>query len=81
MQVFLISKNIASGKINWEKELYQKLFDPNLEIDVQTVFLRSLKLRKKHLIAIDEKGSKYIVKSQTGDLVQPLKSIIYPAHK
>lgn len=81
MQVFLVSKNIASGRINWKRELYQKLFNPNLEIDMQTVFLRSLELSKQQLIAIDERGSKYIVKSQTGDLVQPLKSIIYSANK
>lgn len=81
MQVFLVSKNLASGKINWERELYQKAFDPKMETDVQTIYPKSLKLKEKNVIAIDEKGSKYIVKSQTGDLVIPLKSIIYPAQK
>ncbi len=81
MQVFLISKNVASGKVNWERELYQKAFDPKMETDVQTIYPKSLKLKEKNVIAIDEKGSKYIVKSATGDLVIPLKSIIYPAHK
>lgn len=81
MQVFLLSKNVASGKTNWERELYQKSFDPKLETDIQTVYPKSLKLVEKQLIAIDEKGSKYIVKPQTGDLVIPLKSIIYPARK
>lgn len=81
MQVFLSSKNIASRKTNWERELYQKSFDPKLETDVQTIYPKSLKLKEKNVIAIDEKGSKYIVKSETGDLVIPLKSIIYPASK
>lgn len=81
MQVFLVSKNVASGKINWERELYQKAFDPKMETDVQTIYPKSLKLKEKNVIAIDEKGSKYIVKSETGDLVIPLKSIIYPASK
>lgn len=81
MQVFLVSKNVASGKLNWERELYQKAFDPKMETDVQTIYPKSLKLKEKNVIAIDEKGSKYIVKSATGDLVIPLKSIIYPANK
>lgn len=82
MQVFLISKELSTQKLNWETALYQKIYDPKLETDVQTIFPRSLKLRKsKYFQIIDEKGAIYLVKLKTGELVKPLKSIIYPSSK
>lgn len=82
MQVFLLSKNIKSGEVKWECELYQKLFDRQLETDVQWVFPSSLTYtKKKQLIVTDERGSTYKVKSDNGELIDPLKSNIYPAEK
>lgn len=82
MQVFLISKNIKSGEVKWQRELYQKLFDRNLETDVQWVFPNFLAYnKKKQLVVTDERGSTYKVESGSGELIQPLKSIVYPARK
>ena len=78
MQVFLSSKQVSSGKIIWERELYQKPFDPAMETDVQEILPKSLSLKKSgELIASDEAGSIYIVEAKTGELLQPLKSVVY----
>ena len=82
MQVSLTSKQMHTGKLNWERELYQKAFDPTLEADVQEVLPKSLTLKKStELIVSDEKGSVYIIEAKTGEMLQPLKSIIYPGYK
>lgn len=81
MQAFLVSTNVKSGKVNWKTELYQKLFDPNLETDVQTIMPASLKVVKYRAIAVDEMGLRYVVNLKTGMLVEPLKPVIYPAQK
>ncbi|MBC7465188.1 MAG: hypothetical protein H7256_04290 [Bdellovibrio sp.] len=82
LQVFLISKDVKTGAVKWDRELYQKLFDRKLEIDVQWVFPKSLSYNnKKQLVVTDERGSMYKVNSENGKLIQPLKSIIYPARR
>ena len=79
MQVLLVSKNIKSKKVKWERELYEKAFDPGLPSDGQTVQPKTLTFDKKEnqITITDERGSTYKV-STKGDLVSPLKSIIYP---
>lgn len=80
MQVFLNSKNMASGRIIWERELYQKALDAKLEFDVQMVLPKSLRLEGKTIVATDEKGSTYKL-DLNGKLLSPLKSIVYPLAK
>ena len=80
-QVFLISKNLKTGNINWVTELYQVTFDSKLETDIQTIYPTSLKVRKNKATVIDERGSTYVTDIKSGELITPLKSIIYPAKK
>lgn len=80
MQVFLVSQDTKTGQVKWDRELYQKSFDPNLEVDVQTVFPKSLKFKGKEIVATDEMGSTFRLKL-TGELISPLKSIIYSGAK
>ena len=62
MQVYLFSKKSSTGKLNWERKLYQKLYDPKLEIDVQTVLPQTLIFKDEgKLLATDERESTYLV--------------------
>lgn len=80
MQVFINSKNMTTGRINWERELYQKGLDPKVEFDVQLVLPKFLRLQGKQIIATDEKGTTYKL-DLDGKLLSPLKSVIYPLTK
>lgn len=80
-QVFLVSKNLKTGNVNWVTALYQVTFDSKLETDIQTIYPTSLKVRKNRATVIDERGSTYVTNIKSGELVSPLKSIIYPAKK
>ena len=80
MQVFLTAKSTTSGRIIWERELYEKALDPKLEYDVQMVLPKSLRLEGKKFVATDEKGSSYKVDLE-GKLLSPPKSIVYPLSK
>lgn len=79
MHVYLISQKKLSGKIIWKQEIYQKIFNPLLETDVQAIFPVSLKLIKKQLHVVDEGGSKYSIDPKTGQLITPALPKIYPA--
>lgn len=80
-QMFLVSKNQKTGDVNWITELYQVGFDSKLETDVQTIYPTSLKVKKNKATVIDERGSTYVIDIKDGELIKPLKSIIYPAKK
>lgn len=45
----------------WEKELYKVEIDPNLEADVQWVFINKLEILDGMLIATNDKNEKYSV--------------------
>jgi len=45
----------------WEKELYKVEIDPNLETDVQWVFINKLEILDGMLIATNDKNEKYSV--------------------
>lgn len=78
----IYSRNIKTGKINWEKEIYLTMYNSLLEIDVQQIYLRSLKLTSKGKIEIvDEMGMKYLILAKNGTMIEPLKTVIYPAEK
>ena len=60
----------ASGKLLWETAVFEVKIDPNLEEDVQMVFITSLKLDKGPLKAADEKGRKCLIDPKTGKVTQ-----------
>ncbi len=55
-----------SKKQLWKTELYQIKYDTTLERDVQEVFIKSLSVKGKKLIAVDESGKQYSVDAKTG---------------
>jgi len=81
MQVFLVAAKSPSTEKIWEIQLYQRLFNPKLEIDVQTTYPTSLKVLKDQVIVVDERGSRFVVDGQSGKLLHPVKPVIYEAAK
>ena len=80
MSVFVNSKTKSSGKMNWETKIYQKIFDPSLEMDVQEVSPRSMGFKgATQLRVIDERGTTYLITLKSGKMFSPSKTVIYPA--
>lgn len=65
----------------WEKELYKVEIDPNLETDVQWIFINKLEILDGMLTATNDKNEKYSVDltKELPDLAQYNKpSMLYP---
>lgn len=62
---FVIATGISSGKELWRVRIYEVRVDPNLERDVQDVFITSLTLREDALIITNERGEKYALDLKT----------------
>jgi hypothetical protein len=51
--------NVGTNKKLWESTIFTNAIDPNLEEDVQWVFIKSLNIRDGRLIATSERGEIY----------------------
>jgi hypothetical protein len=69
--VFLICRDIQNARYLWKTKIYEVTTNPDLESDVQDIFLKSLDLKNTLLIAIDENGQEYRVASENGASIQP----------
>jgi len=77
---YVVARDKNNNKV-WEKELYKVEIDPNLETDVQWVFINKLEILDGILIAINDKNEKYSVDltKEFPDSTQYNKpSILYP---
>jgi len=75
--VSLVAKKVHGKSLIWKTQLYSKTYDPTLEADVHDIFIDSLVLEKKILVAKDEHGQVYRVDSENGKLLSPGKSVQY----
>ena len=48
-----------SGELIWSRQIYTVKYDPDLEGDVQDVFIKSITVQGNHLIITNERNSKY----------------------
>jgi hypothetical protein len=64
---YVAARDPATGKEIWMLKVYDVVYDPKLEGDVQDVFIRSLqKSASGHeLVVTDERGRRYIVDPKT----------------
>jgi hypothetical protein len=62
--------NVGANKKLWELTLFTSRIDPNLEEDVQWVFIKSLNIRDGRLIATSEHGETYQVDLKTKEIAQ-----------
>jgi outer membrane protein assembly factor BamB len=61
-----------TGDRLWDKVIYTVKIDPNLESDVQWVFIKSLSLREGRLLVVTERGEQYLLDLKTKE-VEKLK--------
>ena len=56
---FIEALDLKSGKIIWSRQIYTVKYDPDLEGDVQDVFIKSITVEGNNLIITNERNSKY----------------------
>jgi hypothetical protein len=59
--VYIEATSLETGKLLWELRIYEVKYDPNLESDVQDVFITSLKIVNRNLEILNEAGDKFVV--------------------
>ena len=62
--------NIGTNKKLWELTLFTNRIDPNLEEDVQWVFIKALNIQDGRLLATSENGKTYQIDPKTKDVTQ-----------
>ena len=55
------ARNIKTGKIIWDLKVYDVEYQPNLETDIQEVYIISLKIKGDDLEVVNEINEKYLV--------------------
>ena len=56
---FIEARAPKSGELIWSRQIYAVKYDPDLEGDVQDVFIKSITVEGNHLIITNERNSKY----------------------
>jgi hypothetical protein len=59
------ARDLKTGKLLWQVEVYQTEFDPKVESDVQSVYINSLKIERGKLIIKNERGDRYTIDLKT----------------
>jgi hypothetical protein len=57
--------DVKTDKKLWEADLFRTKIDPNLEEDVQWVFVKSMAFEKGKLKLVDEKGRSFLLDPKT----------------
>jgi hypothetical protein len=53
------ARDLKSEKLIWSRQIYAVKYDPDLEGDVQDVFIKSITVEGNNLIITNERNSKY----------------------
>ena len=56
---FIEARELKSGGLIWSRQIYAVKYDPDLEGDVQDVFIKSITVEGNTLIITNERNSKY----------------------
>jgi len=74
------ARKVGSGKLLWRRQVYVVKYDPDLEGDVQDVYIKSFKVKGNSLIITNERKSEYQLNLKTlhvkvlkGSLVEETK--------
>jgi hypothetical protein len=59
------ARNKKTGKLLWQAEVYPIEIDPTVELDVQYVYITSLKIERGQLIVKNESGQIFMVDLKT----------------
>ena len=63
--------NVGTNKKLWELTIFINGIDPNLEQDVQWVFIKALNIQDGRLVVTSERGKTYQVDVNTKAITQP----------
>ena len=64
----VVALDVASGKELWSKQIYTVIKDPDLEGDVQDIFITSLTRDGETLLITNESGAQYSLDLQTQEV-------------
>ena len=74
------ARKVGSGKLLWIRQVYVVKYDPDLEGDVQDVYIKNIKVKGNSLIITNERKSEYQLNLKTlhikvlkGSLVEETK--------
>ena len=74
------ARKVGSDELLWRRQIYVVKYDPDLEGDVQDVYIKNLKVKGNSLIIINERKSEYQLNLKTlhikvlkGSLVEETK--------
>ena len=67
---YIEASNVGTNKKLWELTIFTNPIDPNLEEDVQWVFIKSLHIHDRRLIVTSEHGETYQVDLKTKEITQ-----------
>ena len=74
------ARKVGSGELLWIRQIYVVKYDPDLEGDVQDVYIKNIKVKGNSLIIINERKSEYQLNLKTlqvkmlkGSLVEETK--------
>jgi hypothetical protein len=56
---YLNARDVKSGKLIWSRQIYAVKYDPNMERDIQDIFITSITVQGNHLFITNERNSKY----------------------
>ena len=77
---FIEARDLKSGKLIWSRQIYSVKYDPDLEGDVQDVYIKKIKVKGNSLIITNERKSEYQLNLKTlhikvlkGSLVEETK--------
>src|SRR5262245_44347438 len=62
--------NVGTNKKLWELTIFTNRIDPNLEEDVQSMFIKTLNIRDGKLVVTSERGTTYQVDVNTKEITQ-----------
>ncbi len=76
IRAFVEARDTKTKKSLWRVQVYDMRYRPDLETDVQDVYIKDLKLDKSGLIATDERGQRFLInlKTPTGAIVAGLSA-------
>ena len=63
----------ATGRMLWEKQIYEVKLDPNLEADVQHVFVTKMEVLAGALLVTNESGEVYSLDLKTRNVSKAVK--------
>ena len=74
------ARKVGSGELLWRRQIYVVKYDPDLEGDVQDIFIKSIAVQGNNLIITNERNSEYQLNLKTlhvkvlkGSLVEETK--------